>query len=245
MFKMSAKEHRAAARAALSGRWGLAIAAGLVATAIMGGMSFSFSFPANFENESFYESFNYLSTEEIIAVIAIMVSVFAVIFLIAYVWGSLYGMFSSIIQAGYCSFNLKLVDDEDPAFRNLFSQFRKSKAIIIAYLLRFLFESIGYMLFIVPGIIISYNYALVPFILADNPCVSGKEALKMSREMMYGNRWRLFCLQFSFIGWILLTILSLGIGSIWLTPYQNAALASFYRELFPAKIEESPEEITE
>ena len=84
MFKMSAKEHRAAARAALSGRWGLAIAAGLVATAIMGGMSFSFSFPANFENESFYESFNYLSTEEIIAVIAIMVSVFTVIFLIAF-----------------------------------------------------------------------------------------------------------------------------------------------------------------
>ena len=243
MFKMSAKEHRAAARAALSGSWGVAIGAGLVATAIIGGGGgggFSFSFPTSFETESVN-----MSNEEAVKFVLIALALFAVVFIGAYLIAGAYGMFSSIIQAGYCFFNLKLVDDEVPAFRNLFSQFRKAKAIIIAYLLRFLFQTVGYMLFIVPGIIVSYNYALVPFILADNPCVSGKEALKMSREMMYGNRWRLFCLQFSFIGWILLTILSLGIGSIWLTPYQNAALASFYRELFPAKIEESPEEITE
>lgn len=237
---MTASEHREAARGALSGRWGLAIGTGLVASALIGGASFSFSFPTSFESESVN-----MSNEEAVKFVLIALALFAVVFISAYLIAGAYGMFSSIIQTGYCSFNLKLVDDEVPAFRNLFSQFRKAKAIIIAYLLRFLFESIGYMLFIVPGIIISYNYALVPFILADNPSVSAKEALRMSKEMMYGNRWRLFCLQFSFIGWILLTILSLGVGSIWLTPYQNAALASFYRELFPAKIEESPEEITE
>lgn len=230
---MTASEHREAARGALSGRWGLAIGTGLVASALIGGASFSFSFPANFGNESFYESFNHLSNEEIMAFIAIMLSVFAAAFAIAFIAGSLYGIFSSIIQAGYCSFNLKLIDYEEPAFRDLFSQFRNAKSIIVAYLLRFAFELIGYMLFIVPGIIISYNYAMVPYILADDPTVSAKEALRMSKEMMYGNRWRLFCLQFSFIGWILLTVLSFGVGSIWLTPYQNAALASFYRELKP------------
>lgn len=239
MFKMSAKEHRAAARAALSGSWGVAIGAGLVATAIIGG-GFSFSFPTSFETESVN-----MSNEEAVKFVLIALALFAVVFIGAYLIAGAYGMFSSIIQTGYCSFNLKMVDYDIPAFKDLFSQFRKAKAIIIAYLLRFLFQTVGYMLFIVPGIIVSYNYALVPFILADNPSVSAKEALRMSKEMMYGNRWRLFCLQFSFIGWILLTILSLGIGSIWLTPYQNAALASFYRELFPAKIEESPEEITE
>ena len=243
MFKMSAKEHRAAARAALSGSWGVAIGAGLVATAIIGGGGgggFSFSFPTSFETESVN-----MSNEEAVKFVLIALALFAVVFIGAYLIAGAYGMFSSIIQTGYCSFNLKMVDYDIPAFKDLFSQFRKAKAIIIAYLLRFLFQTVGYMLFIVPGIIVSYNYALVPFILADNPSVSAKEALRMSKEMMYGNRWRLFCLQFSFIGWILLTILSLGIGSIWLTPYQNAALASFYRELFPAKIEESPEEITE
>ncbi len=240
---MTAREHRQIARDALTGRWGLAIAAGLVATAIMGGTSFSFSFPVSSDSGS--GEITWGSNESIIKIILIALLFFAVVFAIAYVIGSIYGMFSSIIQAGYCSFNLKLIDDDEPAFKNLFSQFRKAKSIIIAYLLRFLFESIGYMLFIVPGIIVAYNYAMVPFILADNPSVSGKEALKMSKEMMYGNRWRLFCLQFSFIGWILLTILSLGVGSIWLTPYQNAALASFYRELVPAKEQEIPEEITE
>ena len=230
---MTASEHRELARGALSGRWGLAIGTGLVASALIGGASFSFSFPAHFGNESFYESFNHLSNEEIMAFIAIMLSVFAAAFAIAFIAGSLYGIFSSIIQAGYCSFNLKLIDYEEPAFRDLFSQFRNAKSIIVAYLLRFAFELIGYMLFIVPGIIISYNYAMVPYILADDPTVSAKEALRMSKEMMYGNRWRLFCLQFSFIGWILLTVLSFGVGSIWLTPYQNAALASFYRELKP------------
>ena len=238
---MTASEHRELARGALSGRWGLAIAAGLVATAIMGGGGgFSFSFPTSFESGNIN-----VSNEESVKIIVTVLLVFAAVFAIAFIAGSIYGMFSSIIQAGYCSFNLKLIDYEEPAFRDLFSQFRNAKSIIVAYLLRFAFELIGYMLFIVPGIIISYNYAMVPYILADDPTVSAKEALRMSKEMMYGNRWRLFCLQFSFIGWILLTLLSLGVGSIWLTPYQNAALASFYRELVPAKIEESPEEITE
>ncbi len=225
---MTASEHRELARGALSGRWGLAIGAGLVASALMGGTGFSFSFPASFESGNIT-----VSNEEAVQIIVTAVLVFATVFAIAFIAGSLYGIFSSIIQAGYASFNLKLIDYEEPAFRDLFSQFRNAKSVIVAYLLRFAFELIGYMLFIVPGIIISYNYAMVPYILADDPTVSAKEALRMSKEMMRGNRLRLFCLQFSFIGWILLTILSLGIGAIWLVPYQNAAIASFYRELKP------------
>lgn len=237
---MTASEHREAARGALSGRWGLAIGTGLVASALIGGASFSFSFPTSFESGNIN-----VSNEEAVKIIVTVLLVLAAVFAIAFIAGSIYGMFSSIIQAGYCSFNLKLIDYEEPAFRDLFSQFRNAKSIIVAYLLRFAFELIGYMLFIVPGIIISYNYAMVPYILADDPTVSAKEALRMSKEMMYGNRWRLFCLQFSFIGWILLTVLSFGVGSIWLTPYQNAALASFYRELVPAKIDGIPNQISE
>ena len=232
---MTASEHRMTAREALSGRWGVSIGTGLVATALKGGgTGFGFSLPTSSAEAEGMAPTN----EEVLMIILIAAIVAVSVFTIAYVLGSIYGMFSSIIQAGYCSFNLKLIDDDEPAFKNLFSQFRKAKSIIIAYLLRFLFETIGYMLFIVPGIIVSYNYAMVPFILADNPSVSAKEALRMSKEMMYGNRWRLFCLQFSFIGWALLTVLSLGVGSIWLTPYQNAALASFYRELAPIGTEE-------
>lgn len=52
---------------------------------------------------------------------------------------------------------------------------------------------------------------------------------------MAGNRWRLFCLDISFIGWSILATLSLGIGYLWLVPYQEAARAAFYREISAAE----------
>ena len=57
------------------------------------------------------------------------------------------------------------------------------------------------------------------------------EAIARSKELMDGNKGRLFCLQLSFIGWRLLCVLTLGIGYLWLAPYQNAAEAAFYREV--------------
>lgn len=72
---------------------------------------------------------------------------------------------------------------------------------------------------------------MVPYILAEEPTISSKEALARSKQMMCGNRWRLFCLEISFIGWIMLAILTLGVGTIWLNPYMSATRAAFYREL--------------
>jgi len=60
--------------------------------------------------------------------------------------------------------------------------------------------------------------------------------LEKSKTMMYGNRWRLFCLQWSFIGWDLLCVLSLGVGNIWLVPYRQAAMAAFYRDISGEKV---------
>ena len=48
---------------------------------------------------------------------------------------------------------------------------------------------------------------------------------------MYGNRWRLFCLHFSFIGWQILASLTFGIGNFWLNPYREISVAAFYREV--------------
>ena len=74
-------------------------------------------------------------------------------------------------------------------------------------------------------------YSMSGFIMAENPEMTAKEAMQVSEKMMAGNKWRLFCLQFSFIGWQILCILSLGIGFLWLTPYMNAATAAFYDEI--------------
>ena len=87
------------------------------------------------------------------------------------------------------------------------------------------------LLFIIPGIIAGYSYAMTRYILAERPELTAQEALEHSRTMMAGNRWRLFCLQLSFIGWDILAALTLGIGNLWLNPYKQAATAAFYRDV--------------
>lgn len=87
------------------------------------------------------------------------------------------------------------------------------------------------LLFIIPGIIMSYAYALTPYILKDNPEIEPMEASARSREMMKGHKMDLFLLHLSFIGWIVLSILTCGIGSLWVSPYIYTAQASFYENL--------------
>ena len=67
--------------------------------------------------------------------------------------------------------------------------------------------------------------------MAENPEMSAKEAMTVSIDMMKGNKWRLFCMEISFIGWGLLSVLTLGIGFLWLSPYMNAAYAAFYDDV--------------
>lgn len=88
------------------------------------------------------------------------------------------------------------------------------------------------LLFIIPGIIKAFSYALTSYILADCPNVRAQDALKLSKLLMKGYKWKLFVLYLSFIGWDILNILTLGIlGIFFVTPYQNASVAVFYLEV--------------
>lgn len=87
------------------------------------------------------------------------------------------------------------------------------------------------LLLIIPGIIKSYSYALTPYILVEHPEMSANEAIEESMRLMDGHKFDLFYLQLSFIGWAILSILSLGLGFFWLIPYQMTAQASFYRDI--------------
>jgi len=84
---------------------------------------------------------------------------------------------------------------------------------------------------VVATIYLGYNFALCYYIAADYPDLALTDVLRNSCILMKGNKWRLFCLQISFIGWILLTVLTLGIGEIVLAPYMNAAVTAFYSEI--------------
>ena len=76
-----------------------------------------------------------------------------------------------------------------------------------------------------------YSYALVWFVAYDNPDMKAKEIVEKSKEIIYGNRMNYFLFGLSFIGWALLNVLTLGIGSLWLVPYMNVGITCFYERL--------------
>jgi uncharacterized membrane protein len=84
---------------------------------------------------------------------------------------------------------------------------------------------------IVPGIIAAFRYSMAFYILKDHPEISPMEAIRRSKEMMVGQKWRYFVLNLSFIGWALLCILTLGIGFLWMHPYISVTNSHFYDEL--------------
>ena len=87
------------------------------------------------------------------------------------------------------------------------------------------------LLFYIPGIVKSYSYAMTPYILLDKPELSATDAITESRKMMNGHKMELFILDLSFIGWILLSLLTCGILFLYVAPYMQAARAEFYRTL--------------
>jgi uncharacterized membrane protein len=92
------------------------------------------------------------------------------------------------------------------------------------------------LLFIVPGIIKAYAYAMTPYIMQENPQLTAESCIDASMKMMDGNKGKLFLLDLSFIGWAMLCILTLGIGYLWLQPYMSCSRAKFYEELKSRKI---------
>lgn len=96
------------------------------------------------------------------------------------------------------------------------------------------------------AIILAYAYCMVPYLLYDYPELSVREAMKISREMMRGHKWELFVLDLTFIGWIILSIFTLGLGILFVEPYQQAARSAFYEDLkCDSIVEEDDQPITE
>ena len=99
-------------------------------------------------------------------------------------------------------------------------------------LLRWLYTFLWSLLLIVPGIIKSYEYRMMPFILAENPNMPSDEVFRLSKQMMDGEKWNAFVLDLSFIGWAILNCLTLGIlGVFYVNPYYYLTCAALYHAL--------------
>ena len=114
--------------------------------------------------------------------------------------------------------------------KGLFKYYPSGRVWILS-ILTAIYTILWALLLLIPGIIKSYSYAMAPYILKDNPEMGAEEAIVESMKMMKGYKLKLFLLDLSFIGWIILMILTLGIGILLLAPYMNTARETFYEEL--------------
>ena len=219
---MSSRDLRYQARRALAGRWGVAILAGFLA-AFFGGLVNSVSNGISIELDEETMKYFQMSESTIEALFGVALSA-TTLSLVQFIMGG-------PVQLGYSHFLLKMHRGEDAQVKDLFSQFYRFAEGFCLYLLRGIFIVLWSMLFVIPGIVASLKYAMTPFILAENPGMTASEAITASKELMDGHKADLFFLQLSFIGWAILNVFTLGIGSLWLVPYINASYAAFYRSI--------------
>lgn len=128
----------------------------------------------------------------------------------------------------YVSFLNSKRTGEVVRIENLFDGFKDYARVFLTNLLQSIYIVLWTLLLIVPGIIKSISYSQTFFVLKDNPELKNNAAIERSMAMMEGHKMEYFCLILSFIGWLLLGILTLGIGLLWVNPYIATATAHFY-----------------
>lgn len=223
---MEASEVRRIARENLSGNWGNAILAGFLA-ALLGGLIITSGGNINWNEDS----------ESIQRLPELYQTAFVYIAGIGGTLNFVHIILGGVVRQGYAVYLLKQYDRRDPQTNDLFSQFDRFGDGFLLNLLQGLFIALWTLLLIIPGIIKTYAYAMAPFIMAENPNLTAREVLRASEELMEGHKSKLFFLELSFLGWEILNLFTLGIGSFWLIPYKNAAYAAFYRNLSYVTVE--------
>ena len=138
---------------------------------------------------------------------------------------------SGPLYLGLVGYLLKRVRAQEIAIENIFDGFKRFFPSFLLLFFSGLFVFLWSLLFIIPGIIKIFSYSMAFFIMYDNPDIKPLAALKKSQIMMKGYKWKLFLLVLSFIGWILLGLLTLCIGYFWLYPYIWLSQANFYENL--------------
>lgn len=140
-------------------------------------------------------------------------------------------VFGGAVDLGLKNYYIRsLQNDRKAGFGTLFSRFGIFGRAFLLQLLISVFVALWSLLFVIPGIIAAYRYAMAPYILAQNPGMGVIQALGRSKQMMSGRKWRLFCLHASYIGWFFVGALTLGVGFLWVGPYLCAGQAAFYMD---------------
>lgn len=135
------------------------------------------------------------------------------------------------LQWGFYVFFMRFLRDEPDPVGRLFDGYRQFGRIFLTTLLQSVYIFLWSLLLIVPGIIKAFSYAMTPYVLRDHPELRCNGAIEESMRLMRGNKLKLFLLVLSFIGWFLLSLLTLGFGFLLLAPYYRTSIAAFYEDL--------------
>lgn len=149
-------------------------------------------------------------------------------------FGSL--VLTGVFAAGLAIVMLEIVRNWEVKFTDMFKGFNNFGTNCIAGILVSIFTILWSLLFVIPGIIKAYSYAMTFYILADHPEMSAKDAIKTSQVMMDGHKMDLFVLELSFIGWYLLCVITFGIAALYVGPYVSASYAAFYEAIKDEKV---------
>ena len=190
------------AQESLKGKWGISIAACLIA-----------------------------------GVITIMITILGG-YLINEDWGgNLLSLFvTPPIGVGLALFFLNIHSGNKLEIRTIFNPFKEVWLnSVLAYFMMIVIIIIGSILFIIPGIIAWLMFSQVFYIIAEDNKIDPYNALVKSKKMMEGNKWKLFKIMLIILLLAIVCILTLGIGFIWLAPYQNAVYAKFYNVIKQGK----------
>lgn len=193
----------------------------------------------NFTNEYYEEDFIEESFGDIFAsgVSGIVATIGIAILLIVVIIAIVLGIFVfGPLEVG-CRNYFKTNAYEQAELGTLTIGFKKNHymKMVGTIFFRNLYIALWSLLLVVPGIIKSYEYRMIPYILADCPDIPRQEAFRISKEMMYGHKMNTFILDLSFIGWSLLSVITCGIAGVF---YVNPYVAATDAELFIAIREE-------
>ena len=224
---MESSQLRLRARENLRGNWLISVAAGLIAIFFCATISDQAFLPQLGWNSDFQQGkYNFLER-----IFQISLGENLRITFRNGIFGFAGFLLGGTIQLGYAKFLLKQHDGQDPRVQDLFSQFDNFGTGFVQAFLRSLYTVLWSCLFVIPGIVKSLSYAMTPYILAENPNFTATQAIDRSKAMMDGHKMDLFILWLTFIGWDMLSALTLRVGDLFLVPYKSAAGAAFYRQL--------------